>query len=136
MAIRARPIVPTSAATSGRPATLQYLRAAEVCALLRISRPTLWRLRRDREFPAPTALSRRSIGWRQSDVEQWLNERTPDDPRPSLRKPPARLVPPVAPSRADRPADTTTGAPAASRKSARPRRASQLDMTFEGDSAG
>lgn len=54
---------------------LQFLRVADVCALLCISRPTLWRLRRASEFPAPTYLSRRSIGWRRSDVEAWTRTR-------------------------------------------------------------
>lgn len=54
---------------------LQFLRVAEVCALLRISRPTLWRLRRANEFPAPTCLSRRSIGWRRTDVDAWTRKR-------------------------------------------------------------
>jgi prophage regulatory protein len=62
-------------------AALQFLRVAEVCALLRISRPTLWRLRRDREFPLPTSLSRRSIGWRLTDVESWLDARAHADGR-------------------------------------------------------
>ena len=37
--------------TAGDLGNLQFLRAADVCALLRISRPTLWRMRRDRQFP-------------------------------------------------------------------------------------
>lgn len=54
---------------------LQFLRVADVCALLRISRPTLWRLRRADEFPAPTCLSRRSIGWLRKDVASWARTR-------------------------------------------------------------
>lgn len=54
---------------------LQFLRVADVCALLRISRPTLWRLRRANEFPAPTCLSRRSIGWLRKDVASWTRSR-------------------------------------------------------------
>ena len=27
------------------------------------------------EFPAPIKLSARAVGWREADVEQWINER-------------------------------------------------------------
>jgi len=33
---------------------LQFLRIADVCRLLRISKPTLWRLRQSCGFPSPT----------------------------------------------------------------------------------
>jgi predicted DNA-binding transcriptional regulator AlpA len=35
----------------------QYWTIAEILTSLRISRPTLWRLIRDGEFPAPVAIS-------------------------------------------------------------------------------
>lgn len=52
--------------------SLQYLRASDVCRLLRISKPTLWRLRRTRGFPEPTEVTDRLIAWRRSEVEEWL----------------------------------------------------------------
>jgi predicted DNA-binding transcriptional regulator AlpA len=54
---------------------LQYLRVNDVCRLLRISKPTLWRLRRANAFPEPTELTDRVIAWRRSDVEAWLRAR-------------------------------------------------------------
>ena len=51
---------------------LQFLRTREVCRLLGISKPTLWRLRRANAFPEPTELTDRVIGWRRSEVEEWL----------------------------------------------------------------
>jgi prophage regulatory protein len=54
---------------------LQFFRPADICNLLRISRPTLWRLRRAGQFPAPVSLSKRSIGWRRADVEAWVGSR-------------------------------------------------------------
>lgn len=54
---------------------LKFLRPMDVCALLGISRPTLWRLRRAGSFPHPTALSQRSIGWRRAEVEAWIASR-------------------------------------------------------------
>src|SRR5487761_18771 len=56
------------------PDSLQYLRAGDVCRLLRISKPTLWRLRRTRGFPEPTEVTSRLIAWRRAEVEEWLRQ--------------------------------------------------------------
>ena len=55
--------------------SLQFLRVNDVCRLLRISKPTLWRLRRANAFPEPTELTDRVIAWRRSEVEAWLRAR-------------------------------------------------------------
>jgi prophage regulatory protein len=94
-----RPVSPTPADLQD----LQLLRAADVCALLRISRPTLWRMRRDRQFPLPTSLSRRSIGWRRSNVESWLESRAhSQEPNARTGRRPATLAPPPPPAPAVR----------------------------------
>ncbi len=54
---------------------LQFVRVNDVCRLLRISKPTLWRLRRAHAFPEPTELTDRVIAWRRSEVEARLRER-------------------------------------------------------------
>jgi prophage regulatory protein len=54
---------------------LQYLRIRDVCRLLRISKPTLWRLRQSSDFPAPTQLSDRAIGWSRDEIQSWLDTR-------------------------------------------------------------
>ena len=36
---------------------------------------TVWRLRRAGLFPVPLKLSAGRIGWRKSDLDQWLSER-------------------------------------------------------------
>jgi predicted DNA-binding transcriptional regulator AlpA len=54
---------------------LQYLRIRDVCRLLRISKPTLWRLRQSSDFPAPTQLSDRAIGWSRDEIRTWVNAR-------------------------------------------------------------
>lgn len=56
-------------------APLQLLRIADVCRLLRISKPTFWRMRRDPTFPAPTHISRRLVGWNALEIECWLASR-------------------------------------------------------------
>jgi len=63
---------------------LQYLRASDVCRLLRISKPTLWRLRRTRGFPEPTEVTDRLIAWRRSEVEEWLGRAASSRRVPSL----------------------------------------------------
>lgn len=47
----------------------------EVRLALGVSESTLYRLRRDGEFPAPIRLSRTRIGWRREVVEAWLASR-------------------------------------------------------------
>jgi prophage regulatory protein len=75
-------ILESRARASGRRANgedvldaLQFVRVNDVCRLLRISKPTLWRLRRANEFPEPTELTDRVIAWRRSEIETWLRER-------------------------------------------------------------
>jgi prophage regulatory protein len=51
------------------------LRKPAVLAMTGISDPTLWRLRRRGEFPAPTRIGARAIGWPKSTVESWLASR-------------------------------------------------------------
>jgi predicted DNA-binding transcriptional regulator AlpA len=55
--------------------SLQYLRISDVCRLLRISKPTLWRLRQSSDFPAPTQLSDRAIGWSRDEIQTWVHAR-------------------------------------------------------------
>ena len=51
------------------------LRTADVLALLRISRSTLWRREKNGEFPQRVRLGgakSRAVGWLRTDVERWL----------------------------------------------------------------
>jgi predicted DNA-binding transcriptional regulator AlpA len=92
---------------------LQFLRVNDVCRLLRISKPTLWRLRRANAFPEPTELTDRVIAWRRSEVEAWLRARAggghPSPARATIQPPvpltdgddasgPVRKAQPVPPS--------------------------------------
>jgi prophage regulatory protein len=54
---------------------LQLLTVTDVCKLLRISKPTLWRLRRSGDFPDPTTVTERIFGWRRSEIDAWLASR-------------------------------------------------------------
>lgn len=54
---------------------LSVLRPRQVCHLLGISRGSLHAKVRAGEFPKPLQLGERSIGWRQSDIRAWLDQR-------------------------------------------------------------
>ena len=54
---------------------LQLLTVTDVCQLLRMSEPTLWRLRRAGNFPEPMTVTERIFGWRESEIEAWLRAR-------------------------------------------------------------
>jgi predicted DNA-binding transcriptional regulator AlpA len=54
---------------------LQLLTVTDVCKLLRISKPTLWRLRRSGNFPDPTTVTERIFGWRRCEIDAWLASR-------------------------------------------------------------
>jgi len=51
---------------------MQLLTVTDVCNLLRISKPTLWRLRRSGDFPDPTTVTERIFGWRRCEIDEWL----------------------------------------------------------------
>lgn len=55
-------------------AEAQLLKLADVCALLRVSRVTVWEWRRRETdpFPAPVLLSPRCPRWREADVRRWV----------------------------------------------------------------
>lgn len=53
----------------------KILRAVDVARLVGFSTVTLWRLRKMGKFPNPIKLTSRTVGWRRSDVEDWLAAR-------------------------------------------------------------
>lgn len=53
----------------------RILRPREVATLVGLSRQTIWRLVRSGEFPAPIQLTRKSIGWKENHVMDWLERR-------------------------------------------------------------
>jgi len=53
----------------------RIIRAKEVQELTGLSRTTIWRLERSGKFPARVPLSSSIIGWRSSDITQWIATR-------------------------------------------------------------
>ena len=49
------------------------LRKPDVLAMLKVSHSTLWRMVRDKTFPAPVKLGRQLTAWRRAEVEAWVN---------------------------------------------------------------
>ena len=47
----------------------------ELRAIIKLSRPQVWRLRQTGDFPPPIRLSENRIGWRTADVRAWLDAR-------------------------------------------------------------
>jgi prophage regulatory protein len=56
----------------------RILRPVEVAQRLGLSRTTIWRMVRAKDFPAPHGLSGEAVGWLDVDVDAWLASRRDD----------------------------------------------------------
>jgi len=61
----------------------RIVRLNEVVTLVGVSRSQVYRLLGTGDFPAPKRLGPRSIGWRYSDIAEWLETR--EDAGPGAR---------------------------------------------------
>ncbi|UZE95891.1 helix-turn-helix transcriptional regulator [Alkalimarinus alittae] len=52
------------------------LRFPEVKKRTSLSRSTIWRLEQSGSFPQRIQLSPNAVGWKESDIRQWLESRT------------------------------------------------------------
>ena len=55
--------------------TNEILRKPRVLALIGIGNTSLYAAIKRGEFPAPVKLGVRAVGWRRSDIENWLASR-------------------------------------------------------------
>ncbi|WP_082010692.1 helix-turn-helix transcriptional regulator [Novosphingobium malaysiense] len=53
-----------------------YLRLKTVMAMTGIPRSSLYRMISEGRFPRQVALSHRSVGWRRSAVQRWIDDPT------------------------------------------------------------
>lgn len=53
---------------------LSIVRPKELCEMLSISVATLYRWISEDKFPKKVKLGPSAVGWRYSDIEEWLNE--------------------------------------------------------------
>ena len=55
--------------------SVHVLSPRELARALGCSLPTLWRMRQRGDFPEPLRISPGRVGWRESDVAAWLEQR-------------------------------------------------------------
>ena len=60
--------------------SLQIIRPKELAELLSISTVTLWRMEKRGELPKRKQISSRTVGWLESDIKEWLDNRPDADP--------------------------------------------------------
>lgn len=53
----------------------RILRVKQVCELVGLSRSSILRMERDGRFPSKINLSVHAVGWRESDVLAWIDQR-------------------------------------------------------------
>ena len=54
------------------------MRTSEVVKLTGLSKTTIWRRVRSGDFPMPVrleSLATRSVGWREGEIERWIDSR-------------------------------------------------------------
>jgi prophage regulatory protein len=56
----------------------RILRRPEVETRTGLSRSTIYAMMADGTFPKPIRLGKRAVGWRESDIAEWLESRTSD----------------------------------------------------------
>jgi predicted DNA-binding transcriptional regulator AlpA len=52
----------------------KIIRSKEVQELTGLSRTTIWRLEREGKFPARVPLTASNVGWRLTDVQEWIRK--------------------------------------------------------------
>jgi len=55
--------------------SLAVIRLPKVVKLVALSRSTVYSLIKNNAFPKPVKLSARAVGWREFDIEAWLESR-------------------------------------------------------------
>lgn len=55
----------------------RMLRNPEILTITGVSNATIWRWIKGGIFPAPVRLGPHAVGWRESDVLEWLESREP-----------------------------------------------------------
>lgn len=53
----------------------RLLRLPEVRSRVGLSRSTIWRRIRAREFPRPVKISTHAVAWRETDISDWISGR-------------------------------------------------------------
>lgn len=56
--------------------TMKIIRPKQLAEMLSVSTVTLWRMEKRRELPPRIKISTRAVGWRESDIKEWLESRS------------------------------------------------------------
>ena len=62
--------------TTDLPQLNRFARVSEVERVTGLSRTTIWRLERQNEFPRRRRLSANAVGWLESEIQEWISERS------------------------------------------------------------
>jgi len=54
---------------------MKLIRPNQLAEMLSVSTVTLWRMEKRGDLPPRIKISERAVGWRESDIEAWLNEK-------------------------------------------------------------
>ena len=54
---------------------MKIIRPTQLANQLGVSKSTLWRLEKSGELPKRVTISERIVGWRESDIEEWLEKK-------------------------------------------------------------
>lgn len=55
--------------------TLKIVRPKQLAELLSVSTVTVWRMEKRGELPRRKQISSRTVGWLESDIKEWLDNR-------------------------------------------------------------
>lgn len=61
--------------SNNNPLPDKIIRSKEVQELTGLSRTTIWRLEREGKFPARVPLTASNVGWRLTDVQEWIRKK-------------------------------------------------------------
>lgn len=53
----------------------RIIRITEIQEILGVSSSQLWRMEKEDRLPARVKISKRAVGWRKSDIEEWIANR-------------------------------------------------------------
>ena len=68
-----QPYPRTTPPVKSNSAESRFIRKRELLHITGLSYSTIWRREREGDFPARVRLSPGAVGWRLSEVEEWLN---------------------------------------------------------------
>ena len=54
---------------------IKIIRVKQLCEILSVSRSTLWRMEKDGHLPPRRQFAKRSVGWIESELNDWLESR-------------------------------------------------------------